>query len=51
MRHAAGNGKHRARRYHYRSHDGTKADFGRLRKLVGSDSGVEIRVREWYPKK
>ena len=35
--------------YHYRSHDGTKADFERLRKLVGSDVGVEIRVREWYP--
>ena len=33
--------------YHYRSHDGTKADFGQLRKLVGE--GVEIRVREWYP--
>jgi hypothetical protein len=35
--------------YHYRSHDGMKADFGRLRKLVGSDTGVEIRPREWYP--
>jgi L-ascorbate metabolism protein UlaG (beta-lactamase superfamily) len=33
--------------YHYRSHDGTKADFGQLKKLVGD--GVEIRVREWYP--
>ena len=37
--------------YHYRSHDGTKADFGQLKKLVGEDSGVEIRVREWYPSK
>ena len=37
--------------YHFRSHDGTKADFGQLRKLVGEDSGVEIRVREWYPDK
>jgi L-ascorbate metabolism protein UlaG (beta-lactamase superfamily) len=35
--------------YHYRSHDGTKADFGQFRKLVGE--GVEIRVREWYPEK
>jgi L-ascorbate metabolism protein UlaG (beta-lactamase superfamily) len=35
--------------YHYRSHDGTKADFGQLRKLVG-DVGVEIRLREWYPR-
>ncbi len=34
--------------YHYRSGNGTKADFGQLRKLVGEDSGVEIRVREWY---
>ena len=32
--------------YHYRSHDGTKADFGQLKKLVGEAS--EIRVREWY---
>jgi L-ascorbate metabolism protein UlaG (beta-lactamase superfamily) len=32
--------------YHYRSHDGTKADFEQLRKLVGD--GVEIRVRDWY---
>jgi L-ascorbate metabolism protein UlaG (beta-lactamase superfamily) len=37
--------------YHYRSHDGTKADFGKLKKLVGKDSGVEIRLREWYPEK
>ena len=36
--------------YHYRSHDGTKADFGQLKKLVGEDSGVEIRVRDWYPR-
>ncbi len=34
--------------YHYRSHDGTKADFGQLRRLVGEDIGVEIRVRDWY---
>ena len=24
--------------YHYRSHDGTKADFGQLRKLVGAEA-------------
>ena len=35
--------------YHYRSHDGTKADFGQLKRLIGEDSGTEIRVREWYP--
>ena len=34
--------------YHYRSGDGTKADLEELKKLVGEDSGVEIRVREWY---
>ena len=35
--------------YHYRSGDGSKADFEQLKKLVGEGSGVEIRVREWYP--
>ncbi len=35
--------------YHYRSHDGSKADMEQLKKLVGDQSGVEIRVREWYP--
>jgi L-ascorbate metabolism protein UlaG (beta-lactamase superfamily) len=34
--------------YHFRSQDGTKADFGQLRRLVGE--GSEIRVREWYPR-
>ena len=37
--------------YHYRSHDGTKADFEQLKKLVGEQSGVEIRVRDWYSEK
>ena len=32
--------------YHYRSQDGTKADFQQLKKLVGD--GVQIRAREWY---
>lgn len=35
--------------YHFRSSDGTKADFEQLKKLVGE--GSEIRVREWYPEK
>jgi L-ascorbate metabolism protein UlaG (beta-lactamase superfamily) len=35
--------------YHYRSGDGTKADFQQLKRLVGEGSGVEIRVRDWYP--
>jgi L-ascorbate metabolism protein UlaG (beta-lactamase superfamily) len=34
--------------YHYRSSDNTKADFEQLKKLMGADSGVEIRVRDWY---
>lgn len=37
--------------YHFRSQDGTKADFGQLKKLVGDELGVEIRVREWYPER
>ena len=37
--------------YHYRSGDGTKADLEELKKLVGKDSGVEIRVRDWYPER
>ena len=35
--------------YHYRSHDGTKADMEQLKKLVGE--GVDVRVRDWYPEK
>ena len=42
--------------YHYRSHDGTKADFGKLKRLVGSEvvwrsgfgSGIR-RNKEWNP--
>ena len=37
--------------YHFRSADGTKADFEQLRKLVGEGSGVEIRVLDWYPER
>ena len=37
--------------YHYRSHDGTKADMEELKRLVGTDSGVEIRNRDWYSEK
>jgi len=37
--------------YHFRSGDGTKADLERLKRLVGADSGVEIRVRNWYPER
>jgi L-ascorbate metabolism protein UlaG (beta-lactamase superfamily) len=36
--------------YHFRNQNGTKADLESLKKLV-ADSGVEVRVREWYPPK
>jgi hypothetical protein len=36
--------------YHYRSGNGSKADLAELKKLVGEDAGVEIRVRDWYAK-
>jgi L-ascorbate metabolism protein UlaG (beta-lactamase superfamily) len=35
--------------YHYRSSNGEKADMDELKRLVGTDSGVEIRARDWYP--
>ncbi len=35
--------------YHYRSADKTKANLEELKKLVGTDNGVEIRIRDWYP--
>jgi len=34
--------------YHYRSGDGAKADMAELKGLVGENSGVEIRSRDWY---
>ncbi len=35
--------------YHYLSGGKTKADLEELKRLVGADSGVEIRSRDWYP--
>jgi L-ascorbate metabolism protein UlaG (beta-lactamase superfamily) len=35
--------------YHFRSADGKKADLAQFEKLVGRDSGVEVRLRRWYP--
>jgi L-ascorbate metabolism protein UlaG (beta-lactamase superfamily) len=37
--------------YHYRSGDGTKANLEELKRLVGEQSGVEIRSRDWYPER
>jgi L-ascorbate metabolism protein UlaG (beta-lactamase superfamily) len=34
--------------YHFRSRDKTKPDFDKLKKLIGADSGVEVRVLKWY---
>jgi L-ascorbate metabolism protein UlaG (beta-lactamase superfamily) len=31
--------------YHYRG-----SDLNRFKELVGTDAGVEVRLREWYPK-
>jgi L-ascorbate metabolism protein UlaG (beta-lactamase superfamily) len=36
--------------YHFRNSDGTLADLEKLQRLLGADSGVEIRVRAWYPR-
>ena len=34
--------------YHCHSGDGTKADLEELKKLVGKDSGIEVRIRDRY---
>lgn len=34
--------------YHFRNQGGTFADLERFRNLVGSDHGIEVRVRDWY---
>jgi len=31
--------------YHYRG-----ADLEKFKALVGTDSGIEVRLRDWYPK-
>jgi L-ascorbate metabolism protein UlaG (beta-lactamase superfamily) len=31
--------------YHYRG-----SDLNKFKELVGTDAGVEVRLREWYPK-
>ncbi len=33
---------------HYRSGDGAKANLDELKRLVGAQSGVDIRTRDWY---
>lgn len=34
--------------YHYRNQDGTFTDLNRLRQLIGTDLGIEVRTRDWY---
>ncbi len=34
--------------YHYRSGGATKTDLKQFETLVGTESGVEVRLREWY---
>jgi L-ascorbate metabolism protein UlaG (beta-lactamase superfamily) len=34
--------------YHYRNSDGTFADLNAFRRQVGTDLGVEVRLRKWY---
>jgi len=35
--------------YHYRNGDGTMADIELLKKLIGPEAGVEVRLLKWYP--
>ena len=34
--------------YHYRNSGGTFADLNALRQMVGTDLGIEVRLRRWY---
>lgn len=34
--------------YHYRNSDNTYANFQTLRKQLGTDLGIELRLRQWY---
>lgn len=34
--------------YHYRNQDNTLADLAGFRQQVGTDLGIEVRVRNWY---
>lgn len=34
--------------YHYRNQDNSFADLNSFRQLVGTDLGIEVRVRTWY---
>lgn len=34
--------------YHYRNQNGTYCDLAQFKQMVGTDVGVEVRIREWY---
>ncbi len=34
--------------YHYRNQDGSYANLGLFKQLVGTDLGIEVRLRSWY---
>jgi L-ascorbate metabolism protein UlaG (beta-lactamase superfamily) len=34
--------------YHYRNQDGTYANLTSLKQMVGTDLGIEVRLRAWY---
>jgi len=34
--------------YHYRNQNGTLADVNAFRRQVGTDLGIEVRLRKWY---
>ncbi|MEZ5304312.1 MAG: MBL fold metallo-hydrolase [Verrucomicrobiales bacterium] len=34
--------------YHFRNSDNSIANLSRFKELVGSDLGIEVRVRDWY---
>jgi hypothetical protein len=34
--------------YHFRNQDGSLANLTQFKTLVGTDLGIEVRVRKWY---
>ena len=34
--------------YHYRNQDGTFANLNELKRLIGTEAGIEVRQRPWY---
>ena len=34
--------------YHYRNQDGSFANLQSFKQMVGTDQGVEVRIRDWY---